>query len=78
MRIVRSVALGAAMLALVVSACSSGGAARQHRRGRPVRSRASSSLGGRPMPGPSLLSEGSRGHDGLEFKEITALDAGAR
>ncbi len=48
MRIVRSVALGAAMLALVVSACSSGGAARQHRRGK-ARSVASQLvLGGPP------------------------------
>lgn len=77
MRIVRSAAIGAAMLALVVSACSSGdgGSSPSPSTGASIASQLV--LGGPPeCPERPFCLQGLEGTYGLEFKEFSPLDAG--
>lgn len=77
MRIVRSAAIGAAMLALFVSACSSGdgGSSPAPSTGASIASQLV--LGGPPeCPERPFCLQGLEGTYGLEFKEFSPLDAG--
>ena len=77
MRIRRSAALGAAVLALVVSACTSGGSSPSTSAGTGPSVASQLALGGPPeCPERPFCLKGLQDTYGLEFKEFTPLDAG--